>query len=501
MKQQTNTFQFSPFSPRQLTILTWWLPDSPFSGADGIIADGAVRSGKTVAMSLSFIIWAMTNFRDKNFAICGVTQNSIKRNIINELQRMLLLCDYTFELKRSEFLFIVSAPNGAHNYFYLFSGRDERSQDPIAGITLAGAYFDEAALMPQSFVQQVMLRCSIDGAKHWFNCNPAGSENHWFKQTIINKYRSMNYIYLHFTMDDNLSLSEAVKDRYRRQYVGIYYRRYIEGRWVAAEGIIYDMWDTDANSYDEGYKSGAELVQIPRYVGVDYGTTNPMVFLDCYDTGDELLIENEYYFDSRKTLDRLQKTDKDYADDFEEFVGHDHGLTVIIDPSAASFIAELRGRGYRIKPADNEVLDGIRITATMIKLRKLRVKRGMTPNLIREMGLYIWDEKATERGEEKPLKVNDHCLTADTLVNTTQGSIPIAELVGRSGELYSYDGQNTVIKRFSDVRKTGVEDIFEIELEDGKTVRCSGEHPILTKRGWVTAQNLTEDDEVLEIQV
>jgi len=402
-----NVFEFADFSARQLTLLTWWTDESPLKDKDGIIADGAVRSGKTVAMSLSYIVWAMTKFKHKNFAICGITQNTIYRNVIKEVKRMLPLCGFTCEHKRSEFLLTVKG-NDTTNDFYLFSGRDERSQDPIAGITLAGAYFDEAALMPQSFVQQVMLRCSIDGAKHWFNCNPAGSENHWFKQTIINKYIAMNYIYLHFTMDDNLSLTESVKNRYKRQYVGVYYRRYIEGRWVAAEGIIYDMWDTDANSYKEGYKSGAQLVQMPRYVGVDYGTTNPMVFLDCYDTGDELLIENEYYFDSRKTLDHLQKTDKDYADDFEEFIGHDYGVTVIIDPSAASFIAELRGRGYRIKKADNEVLDGIRITATMIKTRKLKVRKGATPNLIREMGLYIWDKKATERGEEKPLKVNDH---------------------------------------------------------------------------------------------
>lgn len=495
---QLNTFKFSQFSPRQLTVLTWWNKDSVFGYCDGIIADGAVRSGKTVSMSLSYIIWAMNTFENRNLAICGVTQNSIYRNVVKDLKTMLPECGYTCEHKRSEFMLRVTG-HGRTNDFYLFSGRDERSQDPIAGITLAGALFDEAALQPQSFVQQVMLRCSIDGAKHWFNCNPAGSDQHWFKRLIIDQYRNMNYLYLHFTMDDNLSLSESVKQRYKRQYVGVYYRRYIEGRWVAAEGVIYDMWDNAANSYEDGEFTDGQLQNMPRYVGIDYGTTNPMVFLECYDAGDQLLINNEYYFDSR--AQHMQKTDKEYADAFEEFIQYDQGITVIIDPSAASFIAELRNRGYRIKKADNEVLDGIRVTSTLIKLRKLRVRKGQTPNLIREMGLYIWDEKAADRGEEKPLKVNDHCLTADTLVCTVQGDIPIAELVGQSGELYSYDGQHAVIKPFSDVRQTGVEDIFEIELEDGKTVRCSGEHPILTKRGWVAAQNLTAEDEVLEIQV
>lgn len=408
----SSVFEFAPFSPRQLTVLTWWAQGSPLSDRDGIIADGAVRSGKTVSMSLGFVVWAMNTFENKNLAICGVTQNSIYRNVVKELKKMLPLCGYKCDHKRTEFLLTVSDANGKKNDFYLFAGRDERSQDPIAGITLAGAFFDEAALMPQSFVQQVMLRCSIDGAKHWFNCNPAGSEQHWFKQTIINQYRQMNYAYLHFTMDDNLSLSEAVKARYKRQYVGIYYRRYIEGRWVAAEGVIYDMWDEKENVFEEGYRPEAELAQNERYVGVDYGTTNPMVFLDCYDTGEELLINNEYYFDSRKTLTRTQKTDKEYADDFEEFIDHDYGVTVIVDPSAASFIAELRNRGYRVRPANNDVSDGIRVTSTMIKTRHIKVRKDATPNLVKELGLYLWDDKATLRGEEKPLKINDHAMDA-----------------------------------------------------------------------------------------
>ena len=209
-----------------------------------------------------------------------------------------------------------------------------------------------------------------------------------------------------------MSLSPEVRKRYERQYVGMYYRRYIEGRWVAAEGVIYDMWDEKENVYEEGYKSGAEVEQMERYVGIDYGTTNPMVFLDCYDTGDELLINNEYYFDSKKTLSRLQKTDKEYADDFEKFIDGDYGVTAIVDPSAASFIAELRNRGYRVKPANNDVSDGIRVTSTMIKTRHLKVRKDATPNLIRELGLYLWDDKATQRGEEKPLKVNDHAMDA-----------------------------------------------------------------------------------------
>ena len=422
------TFEFKPFSRKQQIVLTWWMPESPFHDRDGIIADGAVRSGKTVSMSLAYVIWAMNSFDNRNLAICGVTQNSIYRNVVKELKKMLPQCGYRVDHKRTEFLLTVTG-NGRRNDFYLFAGRDERSQDPIAGVTLAGALFDEAALMPQSFVQQVMLRCSVDGAKHWFNCNPAGSEQHWFKQTIINQYQQMGYLYLHFTMDDNLSLSETVKSRYKRQYVGVYYRRYIEGRWVAAEGVIYDMWDENGNVYQDGDYDAGVLEQCDRYVGVDYGTTNPMVFLDCYDTGEDLLVANEYYFDSKKTLSRRQKTDKEYADDFEEFIGHDYGVAAIVDPSAASFIAELRNRGYRVKAANNDVSDGIRVTSTMIKTRHLKVRKDATPNLIRELGLYVWDEKATLRGEEKPLKVNDHAMDAMRyLCRTIMPDWRIAEL-------------------------------------------------------------------------
>ena len=404
-------FQFTKFSPKQLTVLSWWMPESPFCSCEGIIADGAVRSGKTLSMCLSFAIWAMTKFDHCNFALCGKTQNSIRRNAVNDLKRMLPACGYQAEDKRSESKLIIRG-NGRVNDFYLFGGRDERSQDLIQGITLAGVLLDEVALMPESFAQQATLRCSVTGARQWFNCNPAGSPNHWFKAKWIDNCERNNFLYLHFTMEDNLSLSPQVRARYERQYVGVYYRRYIEGRWVAAEGVIYDMWDGKENIYTEADAEKDYASRYPRYIGVDYGTTNPTVFLDCVDTGKKLLIKNEYCFDSKKALDHLQKTDKEYADDFEEFVQRDHGVTAIVDPSAESFRLELRSRGYRVMEADNEVLDGIRVTAAMIKTRRLQVLDGAAPNLLREIGSYVWDEKAAERGEEKPLKTNDHAMDA-----------------------------------------------------------------------------------------
>ena len=404
-------YNYIGFSPRQKLILTWWMPESPLHDKDGIIADGAIRSGKSASMSLSYVMWAMECFDDKNFAMCGKTVGALYRNVLKDLFPTLEANGFELLWRKGEGCIYISK-NGHTNRFYTFSGNDERSQDTVQGITLAGCYFDEAAIMPESFINQATGRCSVDGAKIWFNCNPAGSRVHWFKAKWINEYIEKNLLYLHFTMDDNPSLSEKVKDRYRRMYAGVFYRRYIEGRWVAAEGAIYDMWDDDLNSFEMSdipvdYKSRFE-----HYIGVDYGTTNPMVFLDCWDDGKTIWQTDEYYYDSRSRMDTGQKTDDDYANDFEKFVNYDKNLTVIIDPSAASFRVLLKSRGYRVREANNDVLDGLRMASTMIQRRRYRVYRPNCPNFMREISGYVWDEKARERGEEAPLKEADHAMDA-----------------------------------------------------------------------------------------
>lgn len=407
----TNAFAFKPFSRRQQIVMTWWTPASALRDCDGIIADGSIRSGKSMSMSLSFAMWATECFDACNFALCGKTVGSLRRNVVNDLKRMLISRGYRVSDRRSDNVLTIG--RGGHaNLFYLFGGVDERSQDLIQGVTLAGVLLDEVALMPESFVNQATGRCSVEGAKLWFNCNPAGSRMHWFKQNWINAYRRKNLLYLHFTMDDNLSLSESTKRKYRSRYVGAFYRRYIEGRWVAAEGVIYDMFDAEANSYGESELAGDRLALCRRYIAIDYGTTNPMVFLDVLDDGRNFFIRDEYYYDSRTATGQKQKTDSQYAEDYENFVGHDHSAIAIIDPSASSFRAELRNRGYRVKEADNDVIDGIRITATLIQQRRLKIRRGACPNLKHEISSYVWDEKARLMGIERPLKERDHAMDA-----------------------------------------------------------------------------------------
>jgi PBSX family phage terminase large subunit len=397
-------FKFKPFSTKQKKVLTWWLPESPMSGKDGIIADGSIRSGKTVSMSLSFVVWAMECFHEQNFGMCGKTIGSFRRNVLTFLKLMLMSRGYKVKDHRADNLLEIQY-KGKKNYFYVFGGKDERSQDLIQGITLAGLLCDEVALMPESFVNQATGRCSVDGSKFWFNCNPDGP-HHWFKKGWVDRADEKNLLYLHFTMDDNLSLTEKIKQRYESLYSGVFFQRYIMGLWVVAEGIIYDMF-----SEARHVTASVESVENPkRYVSCDYGTQNATVFL-MWEQGSngKWYCVDEYYYSGRD--ETAQKTDNAYADDLQRFIGGKIVEAIIIDPSAASFIALLRERGFRIKKAQNDVLDGIRYTGTLLNTGAIAFHE-KCKNTIKEFGSYVWDTKACERGEDRPIKQHDHAMDA-----------------------------------------------------------------------------------------
>lgn len=404
MKKFKQVFKFKPFSKKQRKVLNWWTKTSPVKDADGIIADGAIRSGKTVSMALSFVIWAMETFDGQNLGMCGKTVGSFRRNVWFWLKIMLISRGYRYKDNKTD-NYIEITREGKLNYFYIFGGKDEGSQDLIQGITLAGIFFDEVALMPESFVNQGTGRCSVDGSKFWFNCNPDGP-THWFKVNWIDKAKEKRILYLHFTMDDNLSLSERIKQRYRSMYVGVFFKRFIQGLWVMAEGAIYDMWSEEENEITEEQLPQGYKYTMDHYISIDYGTKNPMVFLDIWDDGNIIYITREYYYDS-KEIGR-QKEDAEYADDYEKFIDDDTPICTIVDPSALSFKTALMNRGYVVKDADNDVSDGIRMTSTMIARRKIKIVKEKCPRTIKDIKNYVWDEKAAEHGEEKPLKVSDH---------------------------------------------------------------------------------------------
>ncbi len=401
-RKKSAPFTFKPFSKKQLKVLTWWNKNSPVCDKDGIICDGSVRAGKTLVMSFSYVMWAMNTFRDENLGMAGKTIGSFRRNVVTPLKRMLKARGYRVRDYRADNYLKITF-RGKMNFFYIFGGKDESSQDLIQGITLAGMFFDEVALMPESFVNQATARCSVDRAKLWFNCNPAGPY-HWFKKEWLDKLNEKNMLHIHFTMDDNLSLSERVKQRYYRMYKGIFFKRFILGLWVLAEGVIYDMFQDDVHKVSELPTTFERY-----YVGVDYGTNNPCVFLLLGLRNKKYYLIKEYYYNGRE---KGQKTDSQYAVDFKNFIQGIHVSRIFIDPSASSFIAELKQQGVsNLFQANNAVLDGIRTVATQLSNKTLFIHETCM-NTLKECSSYIWDVKAQERGEDKPIKDNDHCLDA-----------------------------------------------------------------------------------------
>lgn len=397
-------FKFKPFSKKQKMILTWWTKKSAVKDKDGIIADGAIRSGKTISMCLSYVMWAMSTFDSKNLGMAGKTIGSFRRNVLFWLKLMLLSRGYRYKDHRADNMLEVTKKDKT-NYFYIFGGKDERSQDLIQGITLAGMFFDEVALMPESFVNQATGRCSEKGSKFWFNCNPDGPY-HWFKLNWIDKIKEKNLVYLHFTMADNLSLDESIKKRYRSMYSGVFYKRYILGLWTVAEGIIYDMFDQSKHVYNKL----VDFIFGDNYISIDYGTQNATVFLLWQKGKDGIwYCVKEFYYSGRDS--KKQKTDSEFADELQKFTEGIRIKEVIVDPSAASFIAELKKRNFKIRKAKNDVLDGIRFVGTLLNEEKIAFNSSCV-NTLKEFSSYIWDSKAMDRGEDKPIKQNDHAMDA-----------------------------------------------------------------------------------------
>ena len=299
---------------------------------------------------------------------------------------------------RSDNLLVISKGDIV-NYFYIFGGKDERSQDLIQGITLAGMFFDEVALMPESFVNQATGRCSVEGSKFWFNCNP-DSPQHWFKTKWIDQCEKKNLLYLHFTMDDNLSLSEKIKNRYRGMYVGVFFKRYILGLWCVAEGLVYSMFDPEKHVTSERMTGAKEYI-----VSVDYGTVNPFSCgLWSFD-GKNSIREQEVYYNSREVGRRVD--DEEYYRMMDEMIGNRRVSYIIVDPSAASFIEVIKKHGkYIVKGANNDVLDGIRVVTTFLNKGMIKIHESCE-DCISEFGLYCWDEESTE---DAVIKENDHAM-------------------------------------------------------------------------------------------
>ena len=408
-------FKFQPFSLKQKKVLTWWFPESPVHDSDGIIADGAIRSGKTLSMSLSFVIWAMTSFDLQNFGMCGKTIGSFRRNVLFWLKLMLRSRGYKVQDKRADNLVIVSR-NDTVNYFYIFGGKDEKSQDLIQGITLAGVFFDEVALMPESFVNQATGRCSVDGSKFWFNCNPAGPF-HWFKVNWIDKAAELNILYLHFTMDDNLSLSDEVKERYRRMYTGVFFKRYILGLWVAAEGLIYGLFAEQTDSFIiDKVPDNLMLISI----GVDFGangSAHAFVANGITQNMQEVISLDEHY---RKEVITPRQLDADFVK-FIKRVNQDYPkirmLEVNCDSEATVLIQGLKVAAVENKlPVDirnalkGPITDRISFYNSIQAQGRYKVMR-KCKHLIEAYQQAVWDPKK----KTEDIRLDDGTVNIDSL--------------------------------------------------------------------------------------
>lgn len=404
-----------PISKKQKQIMAF-----PFTKYDALIADGAIRTGKTVFMILAFVDDAMNRFNNQRFGICGKTVDSTVKNIIMPYLGLTYAQDkYRIQWRRSDKLLVVS--DGEHtNYFEVFGGKDESSFMLIQGRTLAGVLMDEVALMPRSFVEQALARCSVSGSKLWFNCNPE-SPNHWFYNEWILNAKDRNALHLHFQLEDNPSLDEAIIKRYKSLYTGVFYQRYIMGEWVLAEGLVYDF--SEDNITDE-QPQGAEY-----YISVDYGTLNPFSAGLWSVSGGKAVRIKEYYYDGRAK--QRQLTDEEYCDQITKLSEGYNIRQVIVDPSAASFITALRKRKFAVRQANNDVLDGIRRTAVYLRDGNIKIHRSCADS-IREFGLYRWDEKSTE---DKVIKENDHAMDeiryfCNTIMRHKVGKTPPVPIIG-----------------------------------------------------------------------
>ena len=422
-RKVSETFNIVEPSWKQKKVFTWWREASPVKNRLAIICDGSIRSGKTLSVSSSFLYWSMATFNNQNFALCGKTIGTFRRNIVKDLKKIATRYGYQIKDKRSENCLVVTKKQ-VTNYYYIFGGKDESSQDLIQGITLAGAYLDEVVLMPKSFVDQCLARCSVEGSKYWFTCNP-GNPHHYFKLDFIDKADEKNFLYLKFDMDDNPTLSEQKKSEYKSLYTGTFYQRYIEGLWVAAEGLIYQVSE----------KNFIDREKIPEcdeyYIAGDYGTYNPMAwgfYGIKYIRGKKYVYKiSEYHHSGRET--QKPKSDEEYANDFVEWkeklekqYGEVENIT--FDPSAASFIIALRNKGINVKKARNAVkgekddLAGIPLVQSYISSGRYLISKDCEQTK-KELYSYIWDEKSAERGEEKAVKENDHHMDADRYLFNT----------------------------------------------------------------------------------
>ncbi len=356
---------------------------------------GAVRSGKTYSSILK-LIDVIKNGPEGSGMIIGVNRDTIQRNVLLELYKFLGFSPPSTKTTETKLY-------GRNIYFV--GAHDEGAVRRIQGSTLAFAYVDEATCIPAPFWRMLLSRLSIRNSQLLATCNPEGPA-HWLKKEFIERADELDLAHWNFQLDDNPSLDEKYKEDLKKEYTGMWYKRYILGEWAVAHGLIYDGFDHD-NLYENP-------MEHPNYyiVGIDYGTTNATAAVLCAVTPNrwpQIRVEEEYYYDSAQK--GRSKGDDELAQDIKDFIAYRNVSAVYVDPAAASLKIELRKKDLPVIDAKNDVLPGIKVTSKFISNKNIVIHKSCK-TLTEHIQSYAWDPKAADRGEDKPVKVNDHILDA-----------------------------------------------------------------------------------------
>ena len=365
-----------------------------FTTYDALICDGSIRSGKTSFMAIAFIDDGMERFNGQRFGICGKTIGSAIKNVIEPLIKMRYINDkYSIRWRLNDKELIVRRGN-TENIFEVFGGKDERSYTLIQGRTLAGVLLDEVALQPRSFVEQALARCSVDGSKLWFNCNP-DSPNHWFYKEWVLQPKKHNAYHIHFELDDNPSLSQEIKDRYRSMYSGVFYRRYINGEWCQAEGLIYQLFADNESEYMIDEKDVPKLSYIE--VGADVGgnKSNHAYCITGYTAR-----RDEVYVLASLSYKATGTSVTDYRRRLTTFVDRikdKYGFidTIWVDNAEQAILNELDANmSYNVRGSiKDEIINRIRCTDILLSQHRLHIVKGENDDLCDGLRTAVWDEK------------------------------------------------------------------------------------------------------------
>jgi PBSX family phage terminase large subunit len=396
--------QWAPFSPKALDFLA-------NSDARVNILHGSVRSSKTINCTVRWLDYIKSG-PPGDLAMLGKTTATLQRNVLNDLFDIVGPKNYKWINRQQGELQIFG------RRIYCFGANNEDAESKIRGATFAGAYCDEANLYPQSVFNQLMARMSIKGAKCFCNCNP-DNPYHWFYTDYIKNPQIKDKKIWQFLMEDNLSLDKDYIESLKQMYTGVWYERMILGKWVAAEGRIYDMFEADKHMIDTQAfikQAGLNPKAIKWIVGCDYGTATVMSWglYGRLPNGTYLKVK-EYYYDAMKM--KVQKTDHEFANEFDIWVKNSGVVpwAVFCDPSAASWKTELMRRGYVVLNANNDVINGIRQVATYLNTGKFYIDKSCV-NTKMEYSTYSWDPMAQKQGKDRPIKEHDHTCDTDRYV-------------------------------------------------------------------------------------